>query len=41
VSGERVQGLLRGWRLGPSSYLLQQPAVVTWQFSPELARCGT
>ncbi|KAF6262446.1 hypothetical protein COO60DRAFT_1676044 [Scenedesmus sp. NREL 46B-D3] len=38
VSGERVQGLLRGWRLGPDSYLLQQPAHVTWQFSPELAR---
>jgi hypothetical protein len=38
VSGERVQGLLRGWRLGSSSYLLQQPAHVTWELSPELAR---
>ncbi|WIA22339.1 hypothetical protein OEZ85_004653 [Tetradesmus obliquus] len=38
VSGERVQGLLRGWRTGSQSYLLQQPAHVTWQFSPELAR---
>jgi hypothetical protein len=43
VSGDRVSALVRGWhvgslwRLSSSSLLLQQPAIATWEFTPELA----